>query len=95
MAAATPAGDVRKREKRPGYGLCQADSRQWPNRWFAEQGLYSLQYGSCCSVPRFFRELFPIGFGVNREAEAGCCGVILSILAVEVFPPWGAGIFGG
>jgi len=43
-----------------------------------------------CSVPRFFRELFPIGFGVNREAEAGCCGVILSILAVEVFPPWGA-----
>jgi RNA-directed DNA polymerase len=38
---------LRKREKRPGYGLCQADSRQWPNRWFAEQGLYSLQYGSC------------------------------------------------
>jgi RNA-directed DNA polymerase len=38
---------LRKREKRPGYGLSQADSRRWPNRWFAEQGLYSLLYGSC------------------------------------------------
>jgi RNA-directed DNA polymerase len=38
---------LRKREKRPGYGLSQADSRRWPNRWFAEQGLYSLLHGSC------------------------------------------------
>jgi RNA-directed DNA polymerase len=38
---------LRKREKRPGYGLSQADSRRWPNRWFATQGLYSLEYGSC------------------------------------------------
>jgi RNA-directed DNA polymerase len=38
---------LRKREKRPGYGLSQADSRRWPNRWFAAQGLYSLEHGSC------------------------------------------------
>jgi RNA-directed DNA polymerase len=38
---------LRKREKRPGYGLSQADSRQWPNRWFAGQGLFSLEHGSC------------------------------------------------
>ena len=38
---------LRKREKRPGYGLSQADSRRWPNRWFAEQGLFSLEHGSC------------------------------------------------
>jgi RNA-directed DNA polymerase len=38
---------LRKREKRPGYGLSHADSRQWPNRWFAEQGLFSLEHGSC------------------------------------------------
>jgi len=38
---------LRKREKRPGYGLSEADSRRWPNRWFAEQGLFSLQHGSC------------------------------------------------
>lgn len=38
---------LRKREKRPGYGLSQADSRRWPNRWFAEQGLFSLEQGSC------------------------------------------------
>jgi RNA-directed DNA polymerase len=38
---------LRKREKRPGYGLSQDDSRRWPNRWFAEQGLYSLLHGSC------------------------------------------------
>jgi RNA-directed DNA polymerase len=38
---------LRKREKRPGYGLSYADSRRWPNRWFAAQGLYSLEYGSC------------------------------------------------
>jgi RNA-directed DNA polymerase len=38
---------LRKREKRPGYGLCEADSRRWPNRWFAAQGLFSLEHGSC------------------------------------------------
>jgi RNA-directed DNA polymerase len=38
---------LRKRQKRPGYGLSQADHRQWPNRWFAGQGLFSLEHGSC------------------------------------------------
>jgi RNA-directed DNA polymerase len=38
---------LRKREKRPGYGLSQADSQRWPNRWFAAQGLWSLEHGSC------------------------------------------------
>jgi RNA-directed DNA polymerase len=38
---------LRKREKRPGYGLSKADSQRWPNRWFATQGLFSLEYGSC------------------------------------------------
>lgn len=38
---------LRKREKRPGYGLSPADSRRWPNRWFAERGLFSLEHGSC------------------------------------------------
>lgn len=37
---------LRKREKRPGYGLSEADSRRWPNRWFAERGLFSLEHGS-------------------------------------------------
>ena len=38
---------LRKREKRPSYGLSHADSRRWPNRWFAERGLFSLEHGSC------------------------------------------------
>jgi RNA-directed DNA polymerase len=38
---------LRKRQKRPGYGLSKADSQQWPNRWFAKQGLYSLEHGTC------------------------------------------------
>ena len=38
---------LRKREKRPGYGLSKADSQKWPNRWFAAQGLYSLLAGTC------------------------------------------------
>jgi len=38
---------LRKREKRPGYGLSKADSHRWPNRWFAAQGLYSLLHGTC------------------------------------------------
>jgi len=37
---------LRKRERRPSYGLSQADSRRWPNRWFAERGLFSLEHGS-------------------------------------------------
>lgn len=38
---------LRKREKRPGYGLNKTDSQRWPIRWFATQKLFSLQYGSC------------------------------------------------
>jgi RNA-directed DNA polymerase len=38
---------LRKREKRAGYGLSEADSRRWPKRWFAAQGLFSLEHGSC------------------------------------------------
>ena len=38
---------LRQREKRPGYGLSKADSQRWPNRWFARQGLSSLEHGSC------------------------------------------------
>jgi RNA-directed DNA polymerase len=38
---------LRKREKRPSYGLSKADSRRWPNRWFAARGLFSLEHGSC------------------------------------------------
>ena len=41
---------LRKREKRPSFGLSQADSRRWPNRWFATQGLFSLGHGSCVYV---------------------------------------------
>jgi len=38
---------LRKREKRPGYGRSEADHRKWPNHWFAAQGLFSLEHGSC------------------------------------------------
>jgi len=38
---------LRQRQKRPGSGRCQSDRQQWPNRWFAAQGLYSLEHGSC------------------------------------------------
>jgi RNA-directed DNA polymerase len=38
---------LRKREKRPGYGLSKADNQRWPNQWFAAQGLFSLEHGSC------------------------------------------------
>ncbi len=37
---------LRKRKKRPGYGLSKADSKRWPNRWFAAHGLFSLEHGS-------------------------------------------------
>lgn len=38
---------LRKREKRPGYGLGHTDHHRWPNRWFSEQGLFSLEHGTC------------------------------------------------
>jgi len=38
---------LRKRQKRPGCGLSQSDGQQWPNRWFAAQGLHSLEHGAC------------------------------------------------
>jgi RNA-directed DNA polymerase len=34
---------LRKQEKRPGIGRCQADHRRWPNAFFAAQGLFTLQ----------------------------------------------------
>ena len=33
---------LRKQEKRPGYGLCPADHRRWPNAYFAQAGLFAL-----------------------------------------------------
>lgn len=33
---------LRKREKRPGAGRCQADTRRWPNAYFAQQGLFTM-----------------------------------------------------
>jgi RNA-directed DNA polymerase len=38
---------LRKREKRPGFGTSEDDKKRWPNRWFAAQGLFSLEHGSC------------------------------------------------
>ena len=32
----------RKREKRPGQGLCRADHQRWPNAYFANAGLFAL-----------------------------------------------------
>ena len=37
---------LRKQEKRPGFGLCQADSRRWPNAFFAQEGLFALHTAS-------------------------------------------------
>jgi RNA-directed DNA polymerase len=34
---------LRKREKRPGFGRTTCDHRRWPNAFFAEQGLFTLQ----------------------------------------------------
>lgn len=34
---------LRKHQKRPGRGHTHADHRRWPNVYFAEQGLFSLQ----------------------------------------------------
>jgi len=33
---------LRKQEKRPGVGKCVADSKRWPNTFFAAQGLFTL-----------------------------------------------------
>lgn len=33
---------LRKQAKRPGRGRCQADHRRWPNRFFAEAGLFTM-----------------------------------------------------
>lgn len=33
---------LRKREKRPGMGRCQADHVRWPNAFFAAQGLFTM-----------------------------------------------------
>ncbi|MEO8614268.1 MAG: group II intron reverse transcriptase/maturase [Luteolibacter sp.] len=38
---------LRKRAKRPGSGRTLKDHHQWRNRWFAKQGLFSLEHGSC------------------------------------------------
>lgn len=34
---------LRKQERRPGFGRCEADHQRWPNTFFAEQGLFTLQ----------------------------------------------------
>jgi RNA-directed DNA polymerase len=33
---------LRKQEKRPGFGRCQADHQRWPNAFFAQTGLFAL-----------------------------------------------------
>jgi RNA-directed DNA polymerase len=33
---------LRKQEKRPGFGRCQADHQRWPNAFFARHGLFTL-----------------------------------------------------
>jgi RNA-directed DNA polymerase len=33
---------LRKRENRPGQGICRADHQRWPNAFFAEAGLFAL-----------------------------------------------------
>ena len=34
---------LRKREKRPGFGRTQSDHWRWPNVYFAQHGLFTLQ----------------------------------------------------
>jgi RNA-directed DNA polymerase len=34
---------LRKQEKRPGFGRCRADHQHWPNVFFAQHGLFTLQ----------------------------------------------------
>ena len=38
---------LRRRERRQAFGLSPVDHHQWPNSWFAKQGLYSLEHGTC------------------------------------------------
>lgn len=33
---------LRKQQKRPGFGRCQADQVRWPNAFFAEMGLFTM-----------------------------------------------------
>lgn len=33
---------LRKQQKRPGFGRCQADHQRWPNAFFAEAGLFTM-----------------------------------------------------
>jgi len=41
---------LRKREKRPGFGRTSSDHRRWPNAFFAQHGLFTLQeaYAAAC-----------------------------------------------
>ena len=34
---------LRKQDKRPGFGRCEADHRRWPNAFFAARGLFTLR----------------------------------------------------
>jgi RNA-directed DNA polymerase len=34
---------LRKQERRPGFGRCKADHQRWPNAFFAQHGLFTLQ----------------------------------------------------
>ena len=34
---------LRKQDKRPGFGRCKADHQRWPNAFFAERRLFTLQ----------------------------------------------------
>jgi len=40
---------LRKQDKRPGFGRCYADHRQWPNAYFASLGLFTLYEAHCCA----------------------------------------------
>jgi RNA-directed DNA polymerase len=44
---------LRKQEKRPGFGRCKADHQRWPNAFFAERGLFTLQ--TACAQARHSR----------------------------------------
>jgi len=44
---------LRKQEKRPGFGRCKADHQRWPNGFFAERGLFTLQ--TACAQARHSR----------------------------------------
>lgn len=34
---------LRKQQKRPGFGRCLNDHLEWPNGFFADQGLFTLK----------------------------------------------------